>query len=108
MSRTKRVEVVRPVGNAVAYRGTVKIKATGAPFDFTGYTGAARLIDGGGNTVGQWTVTLNNDGTFLLALTSAQTTALGPGTWRWALGITAAGETTTWIFGILKLEDNTV
>ena len=106
MSRVKRVELVRAVGDSIRYVGVAKVKATGAPFNLTGSTATADLIDGDGTTVDSWDVTLGN-GTFTLVLTTAATTALGPGTWRWTLRITTAGEITTWIFGTLTLEDNT-
>jgi hypothetical protein len=103
-STAKLIHLAEDLGDGISYSGPVTNKATGTPFNFTGWSVAdAKIVDGSGNQVGQWTVTLA-PGQLTFSLSESAAAAIGAGTWRWRIRLTN-GTPQTWMKGTLQLKD---
>jgi len=98
---TQQLPVKYPVAFAAGddFTLTLTVTESGAPYVWGTVTAA--IV--GHATVTAFTVSLPADGTCVLSLTDAQTTALGPGGYAWNFTATKAGYAQTWMSGTLTV-----
>lgn len=69
-----------------------------------GTTWSAPIVDAAGDTVETFGVVASGS-TVTISLTAAETSALGPGTWRYWVRPTIGGKPVSWLRGVLTLKD---
>lgn len=97
-----RLDVVASAANDLEV--TVAVTSAGVPWDWTTSTASSTITTiAGAVKATNWTVDITVDGTLRFTLTDTDLSTLGAGVFKYAITITLAGNSRTWIAGSLTI-----